>query len=401
MAKIYIDPGHGGHDGGASRNGLVEKRWVLEVSLELAKILRSLGHSVRLSRTNDTFISLNARSADANRWGADIFLSVHFNAGGGHGWEDFIFNGRISNNTRKLQNDIHEAIKPVLKKHGMGNRGKKRANFSVLRQTNAPAILIEAGFVDTTDNAIMKKASYKKDVAIAMANGVQKYFGLGGIKDLSPNKPTVNVPKGTLYRVQLGAFSKKSNADALSKQVKSKTNADTYIVESANLYRVQVGAYAQKRNADNQLKKMKDAGFKDAFITTNSTAAAPSPKPKPTPAPKPSLSVNQMARKVINDPKAPTGDARAKWLGISVNRYRSQVQPEINRILGSGSTSRPAPKTLRVGSKVKIKSSATHYATGQRIPSRYKNKTYTIMQVNPDRVLLREIMSWVKKNDVV
>lgn len=181
MAKIYIDPGHGGHDGGASSKGLVEKDWVLEVSLDLAKTLRQLGHEVKLSRTKDVFLTLAARSADANQWGADIFISVHFNAGGGYGWEDFIFNGNVSNNTKKLQNEIHEAVKPVLTKHGMRNRGKKTANFSVLRRTAAPAVLLEGGFVDTTDNAILRKSNYKKDIVRAVANGIQEYYGLSTV----------------------------------------------------------------------------------------------------------------------------------------------------------------------------------------------------------------------------
>lgn len=185
MAKIYIDPGHGGHDGGASGSGLREKDWVLEVSLELARILKQAGHSVKLSRSTDNFIGLTARTNEANRWGADIFISIHFNAGGGFGWEDFIFDGNVSNNTRKLQNSIHDAIKPVLSKHGMKNRGKKRANFAVLRQSRMPAILLEGGFVDTSDVNILKKASYKKDVAVGIANGVQKYFGLSKVSTSS------------------------------------------------------------------------------------------------------------------------------------------------------------------------------------------------------------------------
>lgn len=185
MAKIYIDPGHGGSDPGASGGGLVEKAWALFVALELARLLRSKGHSVRLSRTSDATVGLNARTADANRWGADLFISIHFNAGGGFGWEDFIFNGRVSNSTKNLQRAIHTAIRPVLVKHGLGNRGMKSANFAVLRQTNAPAILVEGGFVDTSDRTVLAKTSYQKDVAVGIANGVQSYLGLGKVGNVS------------------------------------------------------------------------------------------------------------------------------------------------------------------------------------------------------------------------
>lgn len=78
--------------------------------------------------------------------------------------------------------------------------------------------------------------------------------------------------KKTLYRVQVGAYSKKANADAQLKKVKAKGFTDAFITQVGNLYKVQVGAYSVKANADNMLKKVKAAGF-DAFITTQSGTA--------------------------------------------------------------------------------------------------------------------------------
>jgi len=72
---------------------------------------------------------------------------------------------------------------------------------------------------------------------------------------------------GTLYRVQTGAFSKKTNADNLAAELKKK-GFDTYIVQIGGLYKVQVGAYSQKANANAMMAKLKAAGY-DAFITTN------------------------------------------------------------------------------------------------------------------------------------
>lgn len=207
MAKIYIDPGHGGSDPGAMGGGLIEKVWALFVALELARLLRSEGHTVRLSRTSDATVGLNARSADANRWGADLFISIHFNAGGGFGWEDFIFNGRVSKATMRLQRDIHSAIKPMLTKHGLRNRGMKSANFSVLRQTIAPAILVEGGFVDTSDRKVLAKTSYQKDVALGIANGVQKYLGLSAIATAKPEGWVKNTT-GWWYRNADGGYPK-------------------------------------------------------------------------------------------------------------------------------------------------------------------------------------------------
>ena len=106
------------------------------------------------------------------------------------------------------------------------------------------------------------------------------------------------------------------------------------MVKVGNLYKVQVGAFGVKANADTMAKKLKAAGF-DTYITTESGTPVPS------------------------NIKAPT---------------------------------------LKVGSKVKV--TGTNYATGQSIPSFVRNNTYTIQQISGDKVLLKEIISWVYKKDV-
>lgn len=86
---------------------------------------------------------------------------------------------------------------------------------------------------------------------------------LGGATTVEPKKPA---PNGILYRVQIGAYSKKENADNQLKVVKAK-GFDAFITQVDGLYKVQVGAYSVKSNAEAQLAKVKAAGF-DAFITT-------------------------------------------------------------------------------------------------------------------------------------
>ena len=90
------------------------------------------------------------------------------------------------------------------------------------------------------------------------------------------------------------------------------------------------------------------------------------------------------------------GEARKKSLG---SNYQA-VQDIINGKTSAPKKTSSKSKTLKVGQKVKIKSSAKKYATGQTIPAQYKNKTYTIQQVKSDRVLIKELYSWVKKTDV-
>ncbi len=98
MAKIYLDPGHGGTDPGAQGNGLQEKNVTLAIALKVRDILNRdyEGHTIRMSRSSDVTVSLPQRTNDANSWGADYFVSIHINAGGGTGYEDFIYNGSVS-----------------------------------------------------------------------------------------------------------------------------------------------------------------------------------------------------------------------------------------------------------------------------------------------------------------
>src|SRR5699024_7226808 len=127
MTKIYIDASHGGSDPGAVANGLKEKDLTLSISKKIASILKNYECTVRLSRTTDKSLTLKQRTDDANRWGADYLLSIHINAGGGTGYEDFIYNGNVSNDTAKLRDTIHSEVVKELKV--WRNRGKKKANF--------------------------------------------------------------------------------------------------------------------------------------------------------------------------------------------------------------------------------------------------------------------------------
>src|SRR5215470_4223475 len=93
VPRIYIDPGHGGTDPGATGNGLQEKNVTLNISLQVRNILQATygsGVSIRMSRTTDITRSLQWRTDDANAWGANIFVAIHINAGGGTGFESFV-----------------------------------------------------------------------------------------------------------------------------------------------------------------------------------------------------------------------------------------------------------------------------------------------------------------------
>lgn len=261
MTKIFLDPGHGGSDPGATANGLREK----DLTLKIARYTRDYlqgnyqDASIRMSRTGDTYPSLTARANDANRWGADLFVSIHINAhnGSAYGYEDFIYNGPVSNNTLKLQNTLHKELSRLFR----NNRGKKRANFAVLRQTKMPAVLTECGFIDNkTDADLLKKESYLKDLGEAHAKGIAAYLGLKRKSQPKPKpKPSTN-NSGGFYYVQIGAFSKKANADDLVRQAKSK-GFDAFTKYENKLYKVQLGAFSNKNNAYDLANRAKRAGL--------------------------------------------------------------------------------------------------------------------------------------------
>jgi N-acetylmuramoyl-L-alanine amidase len=180
MPKIYLDPGHGGTDSGAVGNGLQEKNVTLAIALKVRDILiRDYdGHSIRMSRTTDTARSLTQRTNDAKSWGADYFVSIHINAGGGTGYEDYIYNGGVSSNTVAYRDKVHAEI---MKQVDFTNRGKKRANFHVLRESSMPAILTENGFIDTSNDAAkLKSDAYLNRIALGHANGIAEALGLKG-----------------------------------------------------------------------------------------------------------------------------------------------------------------------------------------------------------------------------
>jgi len=181
MTKIYIDAGHGGNDPGSSGNGLKEKDVTLTIAKKVQALLKGYA-TVKMSRTTDKTLSLTQRTNDANNWGADYFLSIHINAGGGTGYEDYIYNGSVSNKTVSTRNTMHaEIIKQI---SDVRNRGKKTANFAVLRQTSMPAMLSENLFIDTKADAdLLKSNAFLNKVAQGHANGIIKAFGLSKATD--------------------------------------------------------------------------------------------------------------------------------------------------------------------------------------------------------------------------
>jgi N-acetylmuramoyl-L-alanine amidase len=173
MVKVVVlDPGHGGKDPGAVANGLVEKELTLYLAKRTKQYLDQLytGHKVVFTRTSDVFVELSRRADISDAAGGDLFCSFHINAGGGTGYEDFRYSG-ISRNAE--QDAIHAEVMKVMAKHGMKDRGKKSANYAVLRETRCSAVLTETLFIDTAKDAgLLKNRSFLDEVSLAHAKGI-------------------------------------------------------------------------------------------------------------------------------------------------------------------------------------------------------------------------------------
>lgn len=262
MAKIYLDPGHGGADGGAGSGSYLEKTLVLNLGLRLkAYLLGNFNCTVYMSRDSDKTLSLSARTSEANRLGADFFLSIHYNSftSSARGYEDFTYIGNSSTSTAdRIRNTIHnEVVNRVLNKYNIPNRGKKKANFHVLRESNMPSILVETLFVsNSTDQRLIREGNAVNDFVKAYGEGIGKALNLKRKATPVSAPPTT----GTLYKIQLGAFKDRDGArDLVTRLQRSGFSAYFYLTNG--LYKVQGGAFKDIDGAREHLRNLQRKGF--------------------------------------------------------------------------------------------------------------------------------------------
>ena len=230
MTKIFLDAGHGGKDVGAIGNGLQEKNIVLAITSRIAELLKQYKNvEVMQTRTNDVFLSLSERTNKANSWGADAFVSVHINSAidaTARGFETYVYpNANAS--TISFQNVMHQEIISHIREFlGFRDRGKKRANFHVLRETNMKAVLTENLFIsNSADATLLKSSMYLDSVALGHAQGLEKFFGLERIRP-----PSTDEPNKTLFQVVAGSFSEYENAQKRVEALKN-SGYDSFIQE--------------------------------------------------------------------------------------------------------------------------------------------------------------------------
>ncbi len=208
MKKIYLDAGHGGADAGAvGASGLYEKNLVLKIQQYLISYLNSTysDFTIKTTRTTDTFLSLSQRASQANSWGADAFMSIHVNAGGGTGYEDYVYRS-ASNASKAFQSIVHGQVQPALLSYNHPNRGRKSANYAVLRLTNMPAVLTEIAFIDNSiDAALLQNEAFLKSMGESYAKGIAVYLNLPRRAVPNPNpNPSPSEPGTKTYTIKQG-----------------------------------------------------------------------------------------------------------------------------------------------------------------------------------------------------
>ena len=184
--KVYVGIGHGGSDPGAIGNGFKEKNLTLSIGTYVTRRLKEYGIEVKQSRTTDCDSSINSKVAESNAFGADVCMDIHINAGGGDGSE--VYYSHVSPNGKKLAQSIVDATLAIRQNtRGIKTRVDDDGTdyFGMIRMTDAPAVLVECAFIDSSDIQIINTEAKRKVFGYAIADGVAKYLGVK-----LPNKPT-------------------------------------------------------------------------------------------------------------------------------------------------------------------------------------------------------------------
>ena len=217
--KVFIGVGHGGSDPGAVANGVKEKDLNLSIALACRDELKRHGVEVKISRSKDENDTLSEEIAECNAFSPDLAVDIHNNAGGGDGAEAFYHYG--GGKSKELaENILSEVVK--VGQNSRGAKVRKNSNgkdyYGFIRETSCPAIIIECAFIDNArDLKILASESDRQKVGRAIAKGILKTLG-------------VEIQSERLYRVQVGAYLLKSNAEAMQKKIKA-VGFDAFIVK--------------------------------------------------------------------------------------------------------------------------------------------------------------------------
>lgn len=229
--KWYLDFGHGGKDSGSlgSKN-TKESNSVLQIGMLIKNNLEKTNEKVITTRESDTYYSLDYRSAKANNENSDYFVSLHMNSStnkSAKGCEVWVYseNSKVYTLSKNICSNLSNKINTP-------NRGIKISKeFSVLRKTKMPALLIEIDFISNKDvEASLRSNQYIKDIANSISSSLLSFVNKSVVdENLNNNFIGDSANSTDFYRVCIGAFKDKSNAIKCKNEAISKGFKDTYI----------------------------------------------------------------------------------------------------------------------------------------------------------------------------
>ncbi|RWR08082.1 SH3 domain-containing protein [Siminovitchia fortis] len=280
VKKVIVDAGHGGSDTGATGNGLREKDLTLKIAQKVNKnLVNNYTVNTKMTRTSDVYISLKQRTNIANSWGADLFLSIHINAAGGSGYEDYIHNRNATSEDIKVQNEVNKEISKVLAEYGKNNRGKKKANFHVLRESKMASILLEILFIDNkSDAALLKNEKFLNDMSKAISTGVANALALPEKGNSATGTSNTNTSAKEKITVSKATGTYIVTADSLNVRTGDGTNYPTIGSLKKN---AQVKVTGKTSKGWYQFSFKGKTGYvSGAYLKVKPAAAKPAPKPQ-------------------------------------------------------------------------------------------------------------------------
>ena len=259
MPKIIIDAGHGGYDNGANYNGRREKDDNLALALALGEILTDSGIEVGYTRVDDVYQSPVEKARNANMQDGDYLVSIHRNSSPVpntySGVQSLIFDeGGVM---AQMAENINQEMSQV----GYQNLGTDiRRNLAVLRRSDMPAILVEAGFINTdVDNNLFD--SRFTETAQAIADGI-----IGTLIQVGELEFEDADDENDIYRVQTGLFRSRANAETMAGQLRS-MGYPVAIEMFNDLYAVKVGEYDDLEDATELEQKLRRMGYDTLIVS--------------------------------------------------------------------------------------------------------------------------------------
>lgn len=253
--KIIIDAGHGGYDNGATYQGRREKDDNLRLALAVGNILKQDGYDVVYTRTEDVYDSPSQKARIANESGADYFVSIHRNSSPTpnqyNGVQTLVYDNS------GIKQVMAENVNNELEKVGYRNINvPARPDLTVLRRTKMPAILVEAGFINSDiDNRLFDTKF--NETAEAIAQGINET-----IQASSPRAQGMQNPVRTMYVKAMADMAKDGEQDANSTEGMPDQNGDVPTNENTMVYyQVLIGVYDNFGAARYQLNRMINEGY--------------------------------------------------------------------------------------------------------------------------------------------